>query len=756
MATLGACLGLLSLLPALSLPNYQGCVAKEATSLPYCDESLSYDARIEDLISRLTLIEKINLVSNGDGHVNCNMPSGAVPRLGLPSYTWLIETNTGVHSVCNTPGQCATIFPDPQCVGASFNRTLWKAKGKVLGTEMRALHNTGGVIDRDSGLLVGLTGFGPNMNIIRDPRFGRAQELPGEDPYHTAQYSTEYLKGMQTPDANGYPLIRSYLKHFTAYSREYHRQHYDATVTHFDLYDTYLPQYEATFKNANASGVMCSYNGINGTPNCASKFLSDIIRKEWGATDALIMSDCGAIQDLTRYPWYAANSSEAVARTLLNGTDIEAGSNYFNISAADAIASGLVEESYLDAACKRTLKQRFELGLFDSVDKVEWTKIPAEAIGAKEHQKLSYEAALQGLVLLKNDGILPLRKGIKIAVVGPHAQSRHELFSDYYGNEVCFNKTWDCVMTISEAINMTNVGGTTLSQPAVKFVGGDDGPIDKAFDAALASDVLIIAVGTTAFQPPDIEHESYDRDNLQLPGLQTDAVISLLRLKIPSILVMVNGGPLAIDSILNLEPEYQPKAIIEAFFPGTHGGRALAASIFGDQNRWGKLPTTIYPLAYSAQVAMDDYSMSKAPGRTHRYYTGKPLFPFGFGLSLTNFTTKCTRNPTNEAGVASFSCDVSNTGDMDGEEVVLMYVKPSAELRSAAPHPVPLQNLKGFERVFVAKGMTESVSFDLAKRDFALVNEEGERVVYEGYGHYVSFSGTQPQGSAFRVDPKEL
>mmetsp|Transcript_412 Transcript_412/g.589 ORF Transcript_412/g.589 Transcript_412/m.589 type:complete len:766 (-) Transcript_412:179-2476(-) len=760
---LSLCLGMLAR-STLALPNYQGCMTPEAKSRPYCNESLSFNERIELLLDDMSIQEQVLLLSNDNGTLNCNMPSGNVSRIGLPRYTWLMETNSGVHSVCLGDGKCATIFPSPMAMAASFNRSLWRAKGDVISTEMRALSNNGGYIDRGT-LPSGLSGFGPNINILRDPRFGRASELPGEDPFLNGAYAAEYVKGMQQVDENGYHKMNSYLKHFTAYSREFQRQHSNAVISTFDLYDTYLPHYERTFKKANASGVMCSYNGINGTPNCASKFLTDLMRKTWGQPDALTMSDCGAIRDVTKLPWFWAPDEVALTRVLENGTDIEAGSTIIVRNAKNAIEHGVLKASTLRAAARRTLVQRFRVGLFDDPKKVSWTSIPAEKLGAKEHQALSLEAALQGMVLLKNDGILPLKKGIKVAVIGPHAESHVELMEDYYGNEVCYNKTgtgksFDCVVTLADGIRSRNTGGNVTANVGVQFIGSDDGKMDQAIEAAQSADVVVLAVGTTAFGY-DIEHESYDRDSLILPGIQTDFVTEMLRLKIPTILVLVNGGPLAIDSILNIEPEFQPKAVVEMFRPGTYAGDALGAALFGDENRWGKLPLTIYPAGYVAEVEMDDYSMSKAPGRTYRYYTGEPLFPFGFGLSLTTFTSKCSGGETtkndDDADEESFrfTCTVANTGKMDGEEVILAYTKPSADLRKRLErtHPVPLKSLAAFERVRVAAGQVETVDIAVPKSAFGLVNNGGERVFWTDDTHVVEFSDSSSSQIEVKLTP---
>ena len=568
---------------------------------------------------------------------------------------------------------------------------------------------------------------------------------------------------MQEMDENGYPKMNAYLKHFTAYSREYQRQHQNDTVSTYDLWDTYLPQYEAAFTRGNASGVMCSYNGINGVPNCASpELLRDIMREKWSQPDALSMSDCGAVKDVGDDPWYEPTPEGVVARVVMGGNDIEAGSEIFNASAISAVQSGLLNASFVAEAVRRTLVQRFRVGLFDPPERVAWTQIPESALGAPDHSRLSYEAALQGMVLLRNErGALPIKAGSRIAVVGPHAMTRRELFSDYYGNEVCFNDqgkdnhtvTFACVHSIAEAISNANIGGVTNASQGVQFLGGDDGGLHSATPILRDADVIVMALGTVGLGL-DIEHEGCDRSEISLPGHQLDFATEVIRLcktlDKTCVLVLINGGPIAIDQLLR-DQDRAPDSIVEAFFPATHGADAIAAHLFGRENRWGKLPYTVYPAAYTSQVYMDDFSMSKAPGRTHRYYQGPALFPFGYGLSYADFSLACSQTSDMESLPAQFECTVTNKASVPGEEVIMMFFKPSTALREQARHPVPLQNLVGFERVRVGAGGSATVTFVVGEEQLALTNEDGDKIVAPGDHEIVFTRGAGDDTPSFNV-----
>ena len=322
-------------------------------------------------------------------------------------------------------------------MAASFNRSLWRHKGLVLGAEIRAFNNLRW--HRDAGGTVteriGLTGFGPNINIARDPRFGRSSELPGEDPTLSGVYAEEMVLGMQHRDANGYPMMLAYLKHFTAYSTETNRGHDDYNISAYDLFDTYLPQYERAFTRANASGAMCSYNAVNGHPSCANDYvLNTLLRAQW-APHAIVTSDCGAVANLRGAPVQAPSDAAAAAWALNNGTDIEMGSDLYRTALREAVRTGLTSEATITRAVARTQRQLMMVGRFDDPSRSSWTSLGAETINSTAHRHTQYEAAVQSLVLLQNEGgALPLKPGVHVAVLGPQAMSREGMLSDYYGD----------------------------------------------------------------------------------------------------------------------------------------------------------------------------------------------------------------------------------------------------------------------------------------------------------------------------------
>eukprot|EP01079_Euglenida_sp_SAG-EU17-18_P009673 gene9673-1740_t len=540
--------------------NYRGCITPNATALPYCNTAVPMADRVKDLVGRLTLAEKIGILGPEKGINPCDHHDAPVERLGLPE--WLVETNTAAASSPYDEAHTSTTFSGPMGLGASFNRTMWRLKGQVIGRELRAFNNIGWHRGDSAGPkdLIGVTGFGPNINNPRDPRFGRTSELPGEDPYHSGQYAKAMVSGMQTPDAKGFPLMLAYLKHFTAYSRETDRGHDNYAISLYDYWDTYLPQYRTAFLEGNASGVMCSYNGENGRPSCANSYLLNDVMRSW-SPDALCMTDCGAVTNLRGPPVNAPSDAAAAAYALMNGTDLEAGSTLFTSSLGEAVSTGLATEAAVTTSVTRVFTQLFSAGLFEPVGQVR------------------DEAAAQSFVLLKNDGALPLKAGSHVAVIGPQASAQYGLLSDYYGDQVCV-KGFTCITSIAAAINATNAGGTTVTEKGVDINSVNIVGIPAALEAAKAADGVVLCLGIDK----TIEHEGKDRAAITLPGLQDDFAKQVLALKKPTVLVLTNGGVLAIDTLMS-----GPSAIVEAFNPA-FGAPALADTLFGRLNRWGKLP----------------------------------------------------------------------------------------------------------------------------------------------------------------------
>ncbi|EDQ91999.1 uncharacterized protein MONBRDRAFT_337, partial [Monosiga brevicollis MX1] len=518
-------------------------------------------------------------------------------------------------------------FPGPLGMAASFNASLWFAKGDVLATELRAFSNTNwhrSNVDNQ----IQYTGFGPNINIARDPRFGRTSELPGEDPYLSGTYATHMVRGMMQADAAGHPKMLAYLKHFTAYSTETNRQHSDFNVSSHDLWDTYLPQYEMAFRSAQPAGAMCSYNAVNGRPSCANGYiLRDVLRNQWQQPNAHITSDCGAISSLRGAPVFAPDDATAAAVALNNGTDLEMGSQVY-ASLAEAVARNLTSSTLVEEAFRRAARILFRGGRFDPPATVEWNAYGVQDINSSATQALVHEATAQSLVLLQNrHGILPLAPGQRVAVVGPLVERGDALLSDY-ASLVCYDGTYDCIPTLGASVTAANKGGATTVVPGVDVNSNNSSGLAAAVAAAQAADVVVAFLGTDK----TIEREGLDRVNLTLPGLQGLLLDQLLATGTPVVLLLNNGGPLAIESYLN-----RTAAVMETFNAGQFGATVMAKALFGQVNNFGKLPYTVYPAGYVTEQAMNNYDMALYPGRTYRYLVQAPVFPFGFGLSYTTF-----------------------------------------------------------------------------------------------------------------------
>jgi beta-glucosidase-like glycosyl hydrolase len=768
-------------------PNYWGCQHEAASALPYCNASWSIDDRVDDLIGRLTLEEKVSLISPqrllGD---TCATHTSNIVRIGFPQHMWIVETNTVVNSACLSPTKCATQFAGPLSTAASFNRTLWHLKGHVLATEQRALANIRGRrFNVHSPDFIGITAFGPNINQQRDPRYGRSSELPGEDPYLAGQYAASMVRGMQEPtDLHGRPKVLAYLKHFAAYNRETDRGHDDYNVTLYDLFDTYLAQFEIAAREGKPAGVMCSYNAINGRPSCANTWLlNHVLRERWNWTDAHVTTDCGAISSLLGAPVYAPDPATAAAWALNNGTDLEMGSTAWADHLVEAIRRNQTTIGAVDEAIRRGYRPHFVAGRFDRWDSDgkdggadgdnnnNWSELGINDIRSPYHERVRLEAALQGLVLLKNSpayrtarsggsdlyngegvadtqrtesrgssNLLPLKADTGlVAVLGPLAHTRHGLMSDYENDQSCYGGGHHCIPTLAESIRAVNGDVHTLNATGVDVDSNATDGIALALDLAKAVDVVVLCLGITK----DQERENVDRVDTALPGLQNHFAQRVFAIGTPVVLVLVNGGQVAIDDLVG-----PSAAIIEAFNPNDIGGIALAQTLFGLENRWGKLPYTLYPYRVMQSFDMVDHSMTNPPGRTYRYFTGEPVFPFGFGLSYSKFLVPSCNwrlvsqqqqgRSTMETQAVKVDCLVQNAGKRTGDEVLQVYhsFRATNGIRERVMrHPVPIRRLVQFERVSqVEPGSTAvaRLAMDNIELTFGLINEKGDRVMYSG------------------------
>ncbi len=675
--------------------------------------------RAQDLIRRLSLAEKVAQLQNG---------APGVPRLGLPAYNYW---NEALHGVANSG--VATVFPEPIGAAASWNPALFHQEGRIIGIEGRAKFNDyAQKHNGDAKWWYGLTFWTPNINIFRDPRWGRGQETYGEDPYLTSEIGIEFVKGLQGDDPN-YLLAMACAKHFAVHSGpEPDRHRFDAQVSERDLYETYLPQFERVVREAKVAGVMGAYNSVNGVPCCASDFLlHDLLRQQWGF-DGYVVSDCDAIHDIWgRQQHRYVDTPEAAAAAAVNaGCDLCCGGDYNAL--VRAVQQGLVTEQQIDAALYHTLWTRFRLGLFDPADKVPYAKYTLADNDTPEHRQVALELARQSLVLLKNDGILPLdrTKLKRIAVIGPNGNSRSMLHGNYHGSAAQAVSILEGIKELAGAnIEVTFALGCPITTntsiaPWSRQDNGTTRPLAalraEACQQAMQADLIIFSGGITPAQ----EGEMFDRNAIELPAVQEALVRALQATGKPMIMVNCSGSAMA----LPWEAAHLP-AILQAWYPGEEGGRAVGEVLFGEVNPSGHLPVTFYR-ATSDLPNFTDYGMTN---RTYRYYGGRPLYAFGHGLSYTTFKFKQGRLAAgkispNDAVKVTFT--VQNTGKRDGAEVAQVYFR-----HRHSPVPQPILALCGFTRVELKAGEAKEVSVELPCQRLRYWDTQQKRYVVEA-GEY--------------------
>lgn len=667
------------------------------------------DERVNDLLNRLSLEEKISQML---------YYSSALSKLGIAEYNWWNEC---LHGVARAG--VATVFPQAIGMAASFDQELLYKVASVIADEARAKHHEFARRE-DRGIYKGLTFWSPNINIFRDPRWGRGQETYGEDPYLTGRLGVAFIKGLQG-DHPKYLKVAACAKHYAVHSGpETLRHEFDAVVSKKDLWETYLPAFRDAVKEAKVEAVMGAYNRVNGEPACASKtLLEDILRKKWGF-EGHVVSDCGAIQDIYQNHKVTSTPEEAAALAVNNGCDLNCGRVFEHLK--KAVQEGLISEETINRAVARLFKTRMKLGMFDPPEMVPFTNIPYEVNDCEEHRQLALEAARKSMVLLKNEkALLPLNKGkIKtIAVIGPNADNKKILLGNYFGVPSRYVTPLTGIReAVGQDIKVLYAEGCKLNVTQPSYWG--DQPTSgfaEALAAAERADVVIMCLGLS----PDLEGEEGevansdgggDRADLGLPGMQEELLKAVAATGKPVVLALFNGSPVAI----NWAQEHIP-AIIEAWYPGEEGGTALADVLFGDYNPAGRLPVT-FVKSVDQLPPFTDYNMK---GRTYRYMEEEPLYPFGYGLSYTDFAYSNlaineTKINTAEEKEIKVTVEVTNTGTRAGEEVVQLYVKDVE-----AGVPVPKWELKGFKRVLLQPGEKETVEFTLTARQLALIDEEG-------------------------------
>ena len=838
----------LLLLPALVLLALISPV--ETQSLPpYKNPNLLIQTRVNDLVSRMTLEEKVSQMMNA---------APAIERLGITQYDWW---NEALHGVARAG--TATVFPQAIGLAATWDTKLIYDVGDVISTEARAKHHEF-VRNNEHARYQGLTFWSPNINIFRDPRWGRGQETYGEDPYLTAQLGVQFVRGLQGDDPRYFKVIAT-PKHYAVHSGpEPERHGFDAKAYERDLRETYLPAFRATIVEAKAYSVMCAYNRTNEEPCCANKkLMTDILRGEWGF-DGYVVSDCGAIRDIWEGHKFVKTETEASVLAVKAGTDLTCGGEYSTL--VDAVKRGLISESEIDTAVKRLMTARFRLGMFDPPEMVPYARIPFSQNDTPEHRGLALKTARESIVLLKNaNHTLPLNKNLKsIAVIGPNADVPEVLWGNYNGHPSVLTTPLAGIRNaVSKTTKVVYAPGSTLAgepvapvpasaltlngtepglkaeyfnnqelrgpaatvrtdaridfnwgryNPTPELTGNnfsvrwtgklkvpesgtyqlgftaDDGArlyvdgkllvdawasnptktvtkeivleagrsydlrmeyfqnnrenvaklvwsyprlvdrmIEEAVKATQDSEAGVLVLGISAGlegEEMNVNVEGFrggDRTDISLPKPQEALLKAVVATGKPVVVVLLSGSALAVNWANDNAP-----AILEAWYPGGEGGTAIADVLFGDYNPSGRLPVTFYK-SVDQLPPFTDYSMQ---GRTYRYFKGEPLYPFGFGLSYTNFAYNNPRFDAKSVKAGEpvkVTVDVKNVGDRAGDEVVQLYLTDVA-----ASAPVPIRTLVGFDRISLRPGEKRTVTFTITPQQMSLIDDGAKRVIEPG------------------------
>lgn len=656
----------------------------------------------------------------------------AIPRLGIPAYDWWSEV---LHGVARTPYH-TTVYPQAIAMAATWDTVALYTMADQSAREGRAIHNKATEEGKNGDRYVGLTYWTPNINIFRDPRWGRGQETYGEDPFLTAMLGRAFVRGLQGEDPK-YLKAAACAKHYAIHSGpEAVRHSFDVDVSDYDLWNTYLPAFKELVTHAKVAGVMCAYNAFRKKPCCGSDLLmTDILRRQWGFT-GYVTSDCGAIDDFFNYHKTHPNAEAAAIDAVTNGTDVECGNRAY-LTLTDAVKTGRIAEKEIDRSVKRLFMIRMRLGMFDPVSMVSYAQTSPAVLESAPHKAQALKMAQESIVLLKNENhLLPLSKSIKkIAVVGPNADNSIAVLGNYNG-------TPSKIVTALDGIKAKlGTNGSVVYEKAVNFTNAML-PEGKTDFAALTSRVkdadAIIFVGGIS---PQLEGEemkvnepgfnSGDRTTILLPTVQTEAMKALKATGKPVVFVMMTGSALAIP----WEQENIP-AIVNAWYGGQAAGTAIADVLFGDYNPSGRLPVTFYK-SDADLPAFDDYRMEN---RTYRYFSGQALYPFGYGLSYTTFRYEGLKVPTTVKNKVRIpvSIQLTNTGAKGGEEVVQLYISYQGQ-----PIKKPLKALKGFQRVWLNRGQTKTIKFLLTPDALAIAGENGKLLNPKGKLR-ISVGGGQP------------
>ncbi len=687
----------------------------------FSDLTQSMPTRVDDLVARLTVPEKINQLL----HEN-----NAVERLGVPEYNWWNEACHGV----GRSGR-ATVFPQVIGLAATWNRDLVQRVASTIADEARAKHHAA-VADGRRGQYQGLTFWTPNINIFRDPRWGRGQETFGEDPFLTGELGVAMVRGLQGDDPY-YLKTAACAKHFAVHSGPEDIRHgFDARPTPKDLAETYLPAFEKLV-HAGVEAVMGAYNRTLGEPCCGSRFLLvETLREKWKFAGHVV-SDCGAIDDFHQHHHVTNDAAESAALALRMGCDLNCGCTYNDLLVA--VREGLISEAEIDTSLRRLLATKFKLGLFDPPERVSWSSLSTEIVDSAPHRALARKAAAESIVLLKNaDGILPLRRDPEsLLVVGPTAANVGALLGNYFGvSSRLVTLLEGIVERVAEGTRVVYRAGCPLAQPPAPGV-------NYTFSTAAVSEIVVAILGLD----PTLEGEEGDtvaspnggdRVAIELPDTQRNFLIELRKHAKKLVLVLTGGSAIAVPDAHEF-----CDAVLQVWYPGCEGGRALADVLFGDVAPSGRMPVTV-PRRTADLPPFEDYAMR---GRTYRYAEIEPLFPFGFGLSYgrVSFGPLRLSAPVLRAdGRVTARTTLANTSDCSVDETVQCYLLPPAEIADA-----PRATLIGFKKIVVAARASVEVEFELAANLFFQVNAEGKSIWCVGrFGIVVGSSSPGPRAIA--------
>lgn len=709
----------------------------------YLDKNLSPRERAEDLVSRLTIEEKVPLLM---------FESPAVERLGIKKYNWWNEALHGVGRHGN-----ATVFPMPISMAASFDTELLEEVFTTVSDEARIKWNQVPSNPEDNMQYQCLTYWTPNINIFRDPRWGRGMETYGEDPYLTAQLGMAVVRGLQGSREDGYVKSMACAKHYALHSGpEWARHSFDATASEKDLWETYLPAFKDLVQKTDVDQIMFAYNSMYGEPAGANKrFMLDILVDEWGF-DGIVVSDCWAVEDFYNGHKWSKDRAEAAAAAMKAGMDLECGDALWGLP--EAIERGLITEEELNESLVKLFEFRYRMGEMD--DKSPWDDLPSERLCSKEHADLALKMARESVVLLENDGILPLSKNEKVAVMGPNAQELMVHWGNYNGYPLHTVSVLDGIKAKAKDVKyipgVPYVAGSTvtsaLGEVTSHIVGevamrinydanNTDFDYDAFVKAAEGYETVIFAGGIA----PCLEGEDMpvrvpgfrggDRETIALPEVQKKMIQALRQAGKKIVFVNLSGSAVALA-----DESAACDAVVQGWYLGQEAGTAIADVLYGDVNPSGKLPVTFY----SDDSQLADYESYDMKGRTYRYFDGKPLYPFGHGLSYTDF--KISKGCVVKAadGSMEFVASVKNTGKCDGATVIQLYVSKEGDDEG------PVKTLRGYKRVEVAAGKTAEVRIPMDAETFLWWNPETGRM-NPMHGEYILHYGETSDDKALKT-----